>query len=260
MDEKRKQERYEYNSRIYTDEAIGIFNNEIVFKDYEITLGEAKIIAPLFADREVDTFTVPLDEFYVLSHHSSGLSRSDMLFQFHRKVFQRETKEYFKGTDLIIASYYAEDFFIRWFSYFDKLSHIMNFALGFPLTTASCSFHSICEKEDVIRSLDNELIQYLATIYKDPIYEEIKSTRHDLIHRFLTSFSFAGSVPYGAEVTKDGEKKEILFDKSCEPYTIDDIYKLISEATDLLVEIKSKMISYPKPQDIPPGEIMGTYK
>ncbi len=252
---------YEFATRVYSKNALEIFANEVTRKDYGLSSDEVERFAAVFRVLS-DSFKIsPQLECYILQVHLYGISIADNHYQFYYYLWAKNDhkNELYRRSDLMEASFYAESFILRWFSYFEKLSNIINWPLGYPLDTeytgdprVLCSFKRICNLIENNISKNNTLLHYLADIANKETYNNISALRHDLTHRYLTLHSFAGSSIYGAIVKRAEEGKTItlsLGPKKAEKqeeriYTPEEVYSIIDEGTDLLVEIKNKVLGF----------------
>jgi hypothetical protein len=238
---------YEFATRVYSKNALDIYANKISVKDYELNTEEARRFATAFANPSETFKSYPINECYILQVHLHGIAMADRRYQFYYYLWAKDDhkKESYRYSDLMDASFYAESFFLRWYNYFEKLSHVMNWAIGFEFDTRksinhydtcslkgifrylsgnrrktvnrTCSFINVCRHLRRKPTTTNPLLSSLSRIHRRGIYKQISGIRHDLTHRFLNFTSLAGSSMYGA-IAKHEDKKysgvlPINFDK-----------------------------------------------
>jgi hypothetical protein len=300
MDKNRSLNENDYLKRVYSEEALNILSKDITFKDFKICFEEAKSIAPIFAESAHDIFSTPINECLVLCQHSSSLEIADTYFRLFYRFQEMEDDVSNKLGYEMLAAYYAEDFFLRWYSYFDKISHILNYALGKPFITKGrkgCDFKKIVKKIEEYYEKGvfiGEHLEYFISLKNGPVFRTIEDLRQDLAHRFLTSASLCGDVCYGTEVEdvtaseafgesgsyaqtriyeilglRGGEKikKTTIMPGPPErpgltktPYDLGEVFTIIDGATDILVDIKKKFIEWSRPEDIGPNRITRNYR
>lgn len=240
-----------YRRKIFTEEATKFFEEEFEDKDYAISPDDVDKFCYSF---EKGKYPLPLiPECHVLSLHSTGILWTEEYFKFYYYILKNWEweREWFSERSMLEAALFAETFFLGWYSYFEKLSHIMNASIGCPFDTErgrgkvkECTFKGICNyiiNDD--QEKYNRLLLDLADIKGSPIYKKIEKIRHDLTHRYMTLFTLAGSNIYGAVVERRSRTTKFTLGAAPE-YDLDEINSIIDEATDLLVEIKEKVLDY----------------
>ena len=249
--------------RIFTKEAIDIFSNKIEYKDYLIDYDVSRKFCYAFL-KDKKNFLIFGRECDILGDQTLAIRKTEVYFKFFYYIWKNwETeKEIFELFWKSEAAFFAEMFFIRWMSYFDKLAHIINISIGHKLESRHISFSKIIEEISENPNELSSILKYLSKIPKTRIYDRVRNIRNELVHNFYTYFKLGVSSIPGGKVKKGkwedrkipdhvwdkyGKKLEgpmITISYESPQHTIGEIWDIIDDATDLLVEIKLKVLEY----------------